>query len=260
MRLAALLLFCLHLSAVEDLPTPALTVPALDAGHRVLAEVLAAAVRPDGVDYAMVQQMRPTLDRYRAQLAAATDPAGRDERLAFYINAYNALTLALVAARLPADRALWPAWSITFIGPPPGSAWKGLRFVVAGTPRTLDEIEHAVLRPLGEPRIHVAINCASRSCPPLAAEPYRAATLDAQLAAAARVFATSPYHVRSADGTLQVNPILDWFGGDFAGVGGPRGFLRAYVTDSAMAAQLTGDGRLAFFPYDWRLNLAGAAP
>ena len=142
--------------------------------------------------------------------------------VALFINAYNACTLALVVDRLPADASTWATWSIKDAGSTFTSVWRSYRFEVAGKRYTLDEMEHAVLRPLGDPRIHMAINCASRSCPPLIAEPFRLATLDAQLEAAARAFAASPHHLRLDEGVLRINPILDWFGADFAAGGGVR--------------------------------------
>ncbi len=256
--LLLLLLLQPSMMGVESIPTPTLTVPPLDASHAILAQVLGAVVKADGVDYAAVQRLQPELDRYRAQLAQAPAPKGRAEILALYINAYNALTLSLVASKLPVDQQQWPAWSITLIGPPMGSAWKGFDFEVAGQRHTLDAIEHAILRPLKEPRIHVAINCASRSCPALAAEPFIAARLEAQLTAVGARFARDPYHVRINAGQLRLNPIFEWFGDDFAAVGGPRATLLAWAPDSPATLSTTPD--LHFFAYDWRLNLTGVAP
>jgi hypothetical protein len=249
---------CTAAVAVEEVPTPAVTVPPLDAEHREFAAVLRMAVKPGGVDYAALRADHAALDRYRAQLAAAAPPADRPGTLALFIDAYNAETLALAIAKLPADPAAWPAWSIKDAGGMFTSVWKGYSFVVAGRRCTLDELERAVLRPLGEPRIHFAINCASRSCPPLAAQPYLAATLEAQLEASARAFAASPYQMRLERGVLRTNPILDWFGDDFTAVGGVRAFLRARVPAGPVADYLAGGQALEFFTYDWRLNLAAA--
>lgn len=253
------LMLGLSLAAVEEIPTPAVPVAALDADHREFAAVLGAVVKPDGVDYAALLRDHAALDRYRAQLAAAPVPTERSAKLALFINAYNAETLALVIARLPADATRWPAWSIQDAGSAFTSVWKSASFVVAGSRYTLDQLEHAVLRPLGEPRIHLAINCASRSCPPIAAEPYRAATLEAQLEAAARAFVASSYHLRLEGGVLRVNPILDWFGDDFRAGGGVRAFLAARAS-GPVAAHLATDRPLRFFDYDWKLNLAGVKP
>lgn len=242
------------LAAVE-VPTPTVAAPALAAEHALFAGVLARVVKPDGVDYAALHADHADLDRYRAQLASASEPSDRAEKLAFYINAYNALTLALVIDQLPKDQADWPAWSIRKAGSTFTNVWKRFTFEVAGQRLTLDAIEHQILRPLGEPRIHFAINCASGSCPPLIAEPFRAATLEAQLEQVATAFARSDYHVRLIDGQLRLNPILDWFGEDFTSAGGVRAFLRARVSDAAVAKVLAGDSRLRFFDYDWTLNL-----
>ena len=186
-------------------------------------------------------------------------PAATSAQMALFINAYNACTLALVVDRLPADASTWATWSIKDAGSTFTSVWRSYRFEVAGKRYTLDEMEHAVLRPLGDPRIHMAINCASRSCPPLIAEPFRLATLDAQLEAAARAFAASPHHLRLDEGVLRINPILDWFGADFAAGGGVRAFLRARVPPGPVADYLSGTGPLQSFDYDWTLNLAAGA-
>jgi hypothetical protein len=255
MKTMALMLLALVCFAVEPLPTPVVDAPPLDADHAVFAAVLARCVRPDGVDYAALRAAPGDLDRYRAQLAAAPLPTARPEVLALFINAYNAHTLALVLATLPADQGAWPAWSITQATRGDLNPWQAFDMAVAGRRYTLDAIEHQVLRPLGDPRIHMAVNCASRSCPPLAAEPFRAATIDAQLEAVARDFANDPYHVRLAGAVVTVNPILDWFAADFASGGGVRAFLRA--RRAADTPGLAGDGPLPTFVYDWRLNLAG---
>lgn len=162
--------------------------------------------------------------------------------------------------KLPADVGQWPAWSITDAGHLFTNVWKSYSFAVGGSRYTLNDIEHDVLRPLGEPRIHVAINCAFRSCPVLARVPYQTAMLNAQLEAASRIFANSPDQLRLDGEVMRVNPILDWFGDDFAPLGGVRAFLSAHVARGSIATYLAGGKPLRFFDYDWRLNLAGRAP
>lgn len=242
----------------EDIATPTVTTTPLTADHREFAQVLSAVVRADGVDYAALRRDQGALDRYRAQLAATTIPSERAEQLALYINAYNAWTLALVAQKLPRDPASWSAWSIKKAGGWTTSVWKYYTFELAGKRYTLDQLEHAILRPFGEPRIHFAINCASRSCPPLIAQPFIATTLDAQLEAVSVAFATSPYHVRLVDSAVQVNPILSWFGDDFAAGGGVSAFLAKRATP-AVRERLTAGVKPGFFAYDWSLNLAAAS-
>lgn len=251
-----LLLGPIPLLSVETIPTPAVTVVALDAAHSSLAGLLAAVVKTDGVDYGEVRRQRATLEAYLAQLATVAVPVDRKGQLALWMNAYNAWTLAVVERMLPKDPAGWPRWSIRDQRPPLGP-WKGFTFTVAGRAVTLDGIEHQILRPLGDPRIHVGINCASRSCPPLLPAPFTAATVEAQLEAAARAFAASTYHVRLDGSTVVANPILSWFAEDFAAAGGAAGWLRSR-TRPEVVPHLGTD--LRFFDYDWRLNLAGAGP
>jgi hypothetical protein len=244
--------------AADHLPTPDLAVPLLDDAHGILAEVLTASVRSGGVDYAALRQNRVALDRYRAQLAATPLPTAREAQLALWINAYNAHTLALVLHLLPTDTATWPSWSIRSGGGADGSVWQRWTMTVAGTDLSLDAMEHARLRPLGEPRIHLAITCASRSCPPLAAAPYQAATLEAQLRAATAAFVSDPRQVRVADGAVVTNPILAWFADDFGGASGVRTFLQNAGGPAADA--LARGAQVVSGTYDWSLNLPRSTP
>jgi len=253
--LMTMVAFSTTLAFGSQVATPTVDAPPLDADHTLFAGVLARVAKADGVDYAALRADRADLDRYRVQLARATEPTERAEKLAFYINAYNALTLALVIDQLPADQTKWSSWSIKHAGTMFTNVWKRFTFEVAGSWHHLDAIEHEIIRPLGEPRIHFAVNCASVSCPPLIAEPFRAATLEAQLEAVATRFAQSPYHVRLDGERLQVNPILDWFASDFTADGGVAAFLRPRVTP-AVRAHVDAGGKIGFFAYDWKLNLS----
>jgi len=244
--------------AAEPIATPALAPPPLDPDHSLLGGVLARIVKPDGVDYVALLADHADLDAYRAQLARAPIPSAGPERMAHLINAYNAWTLALVIERLPTDKSLWPTWSIKEGGGALASVWKRYTFELGGQRLTLDQVEHAELRKLGDPRIHFAINCASRSCPALAAHPYRARTLDADLEAATSAFLRDPSQLRVAAGKLSLNPILDWFAADFDAQGGVRAFLLARLPEGPAKSLLSASRGLAFFDYDWRLNLAGA--
>lgn len=114
---------------------------------------------------------------------------------------------------------------------------------------SLDEIEEG-LRQLGEPRIHMAIVCASKSCPDLRREPYAAAKLEEQLADAAMAFLNNPAKgLRMESGAIRVSKIFDWFGGDFEATGGVAAFLTR--SHAALPAELPVKADL---PYDWSLN------
>ena len=129
----------------------------------------------DGVvDYTGLLEERATLRRYLAQLAA-TDPdaLAPDARTALWINAYNAFTLELVLDHLGRIDGIRDI--------PSGKRWKAERWKVGAATYSLDAIEHEILRPQGDPRVHFALVCASVSCPDLRAEAYLPGTLDAQL-------------------------------------------------------------------------------
>lgn len=256
--LLSVLLFALIFSSLpgEDIPTPVGEADPLDPDHRLLSRVLADVVGPDGVDYAALQaRHRKTLDLYRIQLARTPWPEDATSRMALLINAYNAFTLALVVDRLPEDRKDWPDWSIRRLDPLHQNPWLLFKFELAGRWITLDQIEQEYLRPMGDPRIHFALNCASRSCPPLRPEAYLARQLETQLAETARNFATSPENVRTESGKIVLNPILDWFKQDFGEESGVRSFLRPLATETVQTALQEGIG-IFYFDYDWRLNLA----
>jgi len=235
-------------------PTPADALD-LDAYARVLEahtrEVSdAAGVR---VDYPAIA--RSSEWRSVVKSLATSDPAvlrSREERLAFWINAYNVLAIDLVARNLPLE-------SIRDIGSLLRPVWKREAGQIGARAYTLDEIEHEILRPLGDPRIHAAIVCASVSCPALARAPYRAASLDAQLDAALERFLADPRkgaHFDAASGVLRLSSIFSWFADDFASRGGVLRFLTPHLP-APMRRRLAdhaGEVELAYFDYDWSLN------
>ena len=225
------------------------------------AQVLRDYVRPPRVDYAALAKGRASLD---AAVAAFAEPVQADEqrwtrqqRLAFWINAYNAFTLRVIVDHYPI-RSPWltlsPRNSIRQID----GVWTASTWRAAGRTLSLDDIEHRILRSeFKEPRVHFAINCASIGCPPLAAEPYRAGTLDAQLDDAARRYLASPQGLRVEGRTLRVTKILDWYGEDFVtGFGSEpvRGVIERFGPAAAAEVAQRPQSRIGFLPYDWSLN------
>ena len=238
--------------------------------HQTFTAVLAAVVAgPRLVDYARLAADRAGLDAYIAALDA-TDPAAlraasADARLAFWINAYNACMLKRVTDHYPLRRAGGlRRIANALAGRPANSVWQipdvftGGHCPVAGSVRSQDEIEHEIIRPMGDPRIHFAINCAALSCPPLIPEAYRAATLDAQLDARVRAFVNDPAQftvaVEGGRRTVRVNIVLDWFKEDFGGRDGIRPFLARYTAGSDTGVLKDPDAGLEFIDYDWTLN------
>ena len=189
---------------------------------------------------------RRALTAYVDALAATRVTAlGPDEQLAFWLNLYNALTVAAVVDAYPID-------SIRAID----GVWSEDRVTVEGRALSLDDIEHGIVRPVFEDaRIHYAVNCAAVGCPNLAAEPYRGAALDRQLEAAARAFVNDPRGV-SVDvaGAVTVSSIYNWFQEDFGG--GERAVLdhvERFAEPELATALAAADG-IAGYRYDWSLN------
>ena len=181
-----------------------------------------------------------------------TDLASREAKLAYWINVYNILAIDLVVQYDPDE-------SIRDIGSFLRPVWNRRAGTIAGRDYSLGEIEHEILRPLNEPRIHTAIVCASVSCPTLRREPWTAAGLDGQLDSGLRRFLGNPdkgARFDQAGGRLWLSRIFDWFAEDFESRGSVRTYLVPYLPDAA-GSWLRGDGadaRLRYLDYDWKLN------
>ena len=238
--------------------------------HEPFTDVLARVVRQPSVDYAGLSQNRATLDAYLATLAAvsreALAGAPQDARLAFWINAYNACMLRLVIDNYPIEKdgRLLARVTNTVAGRPANSVWQipdvfeGKHCRVAGEERSQDEIEHGFIRPMGDPRIHFAVNCAAKSCPELWPEAYSAETLDEQLDRTVEHLVTNAEHFRVQEGsTVTLNKVLDWYRDDFGGVEGLRTFLAGYVGDATANVLRDAGTKIEFSEYDWTLNDIG---
>lgn len=151
--------------------------------------------------------------------------ASKDEKLAFYINAYNILALKTVVGH-------WPLDSIKDVGSLISPVWGKTAGSIDDNNVSLDDIENKTLRPLAEPRIHFAIVCASVSCPDLRDTPYTAAKINGQLDEQAKKFlANADKGLRVDKESIHVSKIFDWFGKDFKAVGGIEAFIRQYRPD-----------------------------
>lgn len=238
--------------------------------HGEFTGVLAEVVAGTRVDYAGLAAddagLRAYLDRLAATDIAALANASADEQLAFWINSYNACMLKRVIEHYPIRKAGGlQGLKNAAAGRPDNSVWQirdvftGEHCVVAGKERSQDEIEHEIIRPMGDPRIHLAVNCAALSCPPLVGRAYLPETLQEQLDERVRAFMTDTGHfdVTTAGDTrtVRVNKVLDWFKEDFGGNDeGVRAFFAEYAGGYYREALLDPETKVEFFEYDWTLN------
>lgn len=233
--------------------------------------LLHVAVHGSTVDYEPLTRDRAIVEAAVASFNAPdtrSEPSWtRAERFAFWINAYNAFTIAAVVDHYPIHArwfSLAPRNSIRQID----GVWTKLKWKAAGREVTLDDIEHGILRPtFKDPRVHFAINCASKSCPPIGVEAYAADRLDAQLDDAVRRYLASPFGLQVSDARVKVSSIFKWYGDDFvarfaATIDQKRvdrdrailGFIAAYGPSQAAALARSGRARIEFLTYDWSLN------
>jgi hypothetical protein len=230
--------------------------PSVDPTHVQWSALLARWVANGRVDYAgLKRDGQPALDAYLAALSAACgadyERWTRAERIAFWLNAYNAFTIQLILRH-------YPIASIQDIGWLPGAAFRE-RFIpmpgLKGATISLDDIEHGTLRSgFREPRIHFALVCASLGCPPLRGEAYRGVDLDRQLDEQARTFLHDPAknRVDVTAKTLYLSPIFKWSRRDFEDAAGSvSAFVSRYLDDGTTHV---ADFDVEFLDYDWSLN------
>lgn len=247
LALAALLSLAGRARAEECLDL-ALYGSVLQANTRAVADL--AGTR---VDYAALK-ISPQWADVRKSLATC-DPAKlatREEKLAFWINAYNVLAMDVVASH-------WPVSSIKDAGSLLFPVWTETAGQIHGKRYTLDQIENQELRPLGDPRIHAAIVCASASCPTLSREPFTAARIDAELDAAFARFVANRdkgFAIERDPAKIRLSSVFKWFAEDFEKQGGVLAMISRYL-DADDRAWLEAHGSTAkreYMPYDWRVN------
>ncbi|MGF1449211.1 MAG: DUF547 domain-containing protein [Opitutales bacterium] len=217
-----------------------------DGWKQTYAQLLETYVHPSGVDYAAwhanaddVAALASVVKAMGAVDATALSP---DDRLAFYINAYNAWMLHLVFKNYPVN-------SVTEIRPDWGVFREDL-ITVNGQPSSLDKLEKGlILKDFGDARAHFAVNCASVGCPPLQGKPFTGANLDAELDAASAAFVNSPEGVRVTGNTASLSKIFEWYQSDFKPDGGLVGFVNKYRTQ-----RLPENAKVVHHTYDWNLN------
>lgn len=240
-------------------PGQSATGESAGASHKVWTELLRRYVDASGnVDYAKwcaAKEDLQRLDDYVASLSRIDHRlfANKSEQLAFWINAYNAITIRRILREYPARIG-----QSETAGDSSPTTPKPERFVVNGSRYSLDDIEHSVLRQLSDPRIHFAIVCGARGCPRLRDEAYEAGRLEEQLEQNARGFFAdvSKLAVDDQRGELRLSPILEWYSSDF-GASTPDHILQhiaPWLPDNVRSLSEAGKLRVIFNDYDWTLN------
>ncbi len=218
--------------------------------NSVYAELLKKYVKEDGVDYQGFKNEESKLGQY-LKVLEKTEPGklSRNEQFAFYINAYNAWTIKLILSGYPGVK------SIKELGGIFKSPWKKKLARIDGDRVTLDHLEHGILRPrYKDPRVHFAINCASKGCPPLRSEPYMGDVLNQQLDEMTRAFINDPRRNRVEGKKLYVSRIFKWFKEDFGN--DIVGFFQEYAQGD-LKKELDSNREeieVEYLSYDWSLN------
>lgn len=190
------------------------------------------------------------LDDFLAAYARSDGPAATGpERIAALINAYNAFTIRWILENYPTE-------SIRELD----GSWERARWNIGGATVSLDEIEHKNLRPLYGWRVHAAIVCAARSCPPLLPEAYTAANLDALTERAYRGWLAREdlNQFDASAGVIRVSPIFKWFKSDFTGDGDLVALWEKYGPVVHRGFLTRREFRIDYLDYQWGLNDQGS--
>ena len=216
------------------------------------------------VDYAAIKAKHSELKTYLDSLSAVTqnefDKWEKPKQLAFLINAYNAFTVELILTKYPSLK------SIKDLGSFFSSPWSKEFVQLLGKTRSLDDIEHGLIRGSGkynDPRIHFAVNCASIGCPALREEAYTATDLESQLQEQTVRFLSDMTRNIAQQNTLSVSSIFKWYGDDFEqgfkGANTLQQFFMQYpkalkLTPAQQKALKNNNMKVKFLDYNWDLN------
>ncbi len=218
------------------------TVQSNSIDHSLFSELLQKHVSSKGkVDYKGFQSDRVKLDNYLKSLGKniPSDSWAKEEKLAYWINAYNAFTIDLIL-RNPSVK------SIKDIDDPWGQKlWK-----LGDKWYDLNEIEHKILRKMNEPRIHFAIVCASVSCPKLQNSAFIGSKLDIQLTISTKEFLNDPSKNKILTNKLELSKIFKWFSQDFKQGHSLIDFLNKYSD-----IEISQKASISYKDYDWNLNI-----
>ena len=208
-------------------------------------------IRLHAVDYAGLK--KDTVFSGLVARLEAYNPASlesHEAKLSFWVNVYN-----ILAAKMITDH--YPVESIKDVGSFFNPVWKRVAGAVGGEERTLNDIEHEILRKMNEPRIHVAIVCASISCPDLRREAYSAGKLNEQLDDQMEKVLRSPGKGMRLDerkNRVYLSAIFKWFAEDFASRGGVLKYIARYVRAEERKFLSNSEIKISYLDYNWKVN------
>ena len=206
------------------------------------------------VDYNGVAKDQRFFDYIKSLETAKVKDLSNDGQLAFWINAYNAVTIDKVIKKKPRKsvrETLIPGlWTST-------KFFTSREHTVANQLLSQDDVEHEILRKqFREPRIHFSIICASRGCPPLPRIAYTETNVQHRLEEETRKYLNSPRGtgIDQAENTLYLSKLFDWFGDDFIRQSGSvMNFMRPYLNEETLSF-IERKPKIAYLEYDWALN------
>lgn len=209
-------------------------------------DLLRNNVSTDGVvDYKNIIKNKVDLNEYIDYLARTSpnDSWSDDKKKAFWINAYNAYTIQIITDN-------YPLGSILKINSKGKDAWHQKFAVVGGESYSLNDIEHEILRKdFSDPRIHVGVNCASFSCPPILNKAFTEENVDKELEVLMKRFINDPKRNIITEKKVTLSKIFEWYKGDFTKNGSLIDYINSY-TDLT----LTKKTKTRYMEYNWNLN------
>jgi Protein of unknown function, DUF547 len=195
------------------------------------------------VNYKKIKQNKTELEMLIKQFQNASPQKtwSKNEQLAYWLNAYNLFTINLIVNNYPLKK-------ITDLSG--GKPWDVKNIKIGGQNYSLNQIENDIIRPtFQDARIHFALNCAAKSCPPLHNKAFIATTLNTQLEQRTKEFINSKSNIITKK-NLKISKIFDWYGSDFTTKNNTiQVFFSKYTN-----VKIEKDAKIEFLEYDWSLN------
>ena len=223
------------IDVVED--EEVLNTPNHDSWNAILKSNVSSSGK---VNYVGMKSKLTEIQSYISTLESLSDQStwSRNEKLAYWINLYNAATVKLIVDNYPTS-------SITNING--GKPWDKKVVTISGKSYSLNQIENDIIRPkFKEPRIHFAVNCAAISCPKIMNSAFTADKLSYQLTKQAKAFINGSKNSIS-ENSIEISKIFEWYAVDFGS--SIIDYLNKYSTTT-----INSNATTTYNEYNWNLN------